>query len=163
MTTRSMLIVRQPRERLQAVLVERTWELAPLLDEISSVEVIAHDTERLEARSATHVWRAKASVPPLLAPHLDADHLSWTAVVRWNPHDFGSQWRIEPHALRESVSCSASVALEEAMGGRATRVVIEVGLDGLGARQGVETIAQRIVLVHWQKLVEAAARCLAAE
>ena len=163
MTARSMLVVRQPRERLRAALVERTWELARFLDEIESAELVGQGPSGSKLRSATHVWRAKASVPALLAPHIDSDYLSWTAEVRWNEDDFGSRWRIEPHALRESLSCSADVALSEAMGGRATRVAVAIEFHGLDNRRGVETIAYRIVQVNWQKLVEAAVRKLAEE
>jgi hypothetical protein len=35
-----------------------------------------------------------------------------------------------------------------------------MNIDGLNDQQGVETIAYRIVLVNWQKLVEAAVRRL---
>jgi hypothetical protein len=163
MTSRSTLMVKHPRERLRAVLVERTWELAGFIDDIELAELVEISSGGSKSQSATHVWRAKASVPALLAPHIDSDYFSWTAVVQWNEDDFGSRWRIEPHALKESLSCSADVALNEAMGGRATRVAIELGLHGLDGRRGVETIAYRIVMVNWQKLVEAAVRKLAEE
>lgn len=160
MTTRTILMVRQPRERLHAVLVERTWELVQYLDEIEVAELAEQSSGNAESRFATHVWRAKANVPPLLAPHFDTDYFSWTAVVEWNANEFGSRWRIEPHALRESLTCAADVTLNEALGGRATRVAIDVEIAGLDGRRGVETIAYRIVLVNWQKLVEAATRKL---
>jgi hypothetical protein len=161
MTTRTILMVKQPRERLRPVLVERTWELAPYLDEIEVAELTEHRAGD-DVHSASHVWRARPNVPPLLAPHIDADHFSWTAFVEWSVHDFGSHWRIEPHALRETLSCAADVTLDEALGGRATRVAIELDIAGLDGRKGVETIAYRIVLMNWQKLVDAATRKLAA-
>lgn len=161
MTTSTILMVKQPRERLRAVLVERTWELASHLDEIEVAELIEHRVDD-DVQTARHVWRAKPNVPALLAPHIDADHFSWTAVVTSSADSFGSSWRIEPHALRETLSCAANVTLDQALGGRATRVAIELGIVGLDGRKGVETIAYRIVLMNWQKLVDAATRKLAA-
>ncbi len=161
MTSRSQLFVRQPRERLRDVLVARTWELAELLDEIESVELEARRGEDGIVRSATHRWRARADVPAVLAPHLDADYFAWTATVEWRTDSFASRWRIEPHAVRESLLLSADVSLEPAIGGRGSRVAIEATIDGLDGRKGIESIAYRIVLVNWRKLVEAADRRLA--
>ena len=160
MTNRSKLLVMQPRDRLHTVLITRTWELAEFLDDIASVEFIQQETIDTRSRSASHVWRAKATVPPLLAPHMNIDHFKWTATVRWNDDDYESRWRIEPHALRQTLSCDGIVTLSEAVGGRGTRVAIDTNIDGLNDQQGVETIAYRIVLVNWQKLVEAAVRRL---
>ena len=160
MTNRSKLLVMQPRDRLHTVLVTRTWELAEFLDDIASVEFIRQETLDGRSRSASHVWRAKADVPPLLAPHVNIDHFKWTATVQWSEDDYESRWRIEPHALRQTLSCDGIVTLSEAVGGRATRVAIDTNIEGLNDQQGVESIAYRIVLVNWQKLVEAAVRRL---
>lgn len=163
MTSRTVIVVRQPREHLQAVLVERTWELAQFLDEIEAAELREMDSSDAEAQSAIHAWRAKANVPALLAPHMDADYFGWTAMVAWSADNFSSRWRIEPHALKDSLSCAADVTLTEALGGRATRVHIDADIRGLAGRQGAETIAYRVLLVNWQKLVAAAARKLDTE
>lgn len=163
MINRSKLLVMQPRDRLHTVLVTRTWELAEFLDEIASAEFIQQDTLDTHLKSASHVWRAKADVPPMLAPHVNLDHFRWTATVQWSDEDYRSRWRIEPHALKQTLSCDGVVTLSEAIGGRATRVAVDARIDGLNDQQGVETIAYRIVLVNWQKLVEAAVRRLANE
>ncbi len=153
MMSRSKLIVKHPRDLLHATLVTNTWELARHLDDIASATLDEEATH-----FARHVWRARPNVPTLLAPHVDDDHFSWTAEVNWSNANFESDWRIEPHALRESMSCSARVTLNKALGGRATQIAFNAKLSGLDGRQGVETIAYRIVLVNWQKLVDAAVR-----
>jgi len=158
-----VLIVKQPRERLQTALVERTWELAQFLDDIEIAELMEQSSSNADVRTAVHVWRAKTNVPSLLEPYIDADHFSWTALVAWSANDFGSRWSIEPHALRDTMSCAANVTLTTALGGQATQVAIDVDIGGLDGRQGAETIAYRIVLVNWQKLVAAAARKLETE
>lgn len=163
MTTRSKLLVRQPRDRLHTALVTRTWELAEYLDDIASVELVKEDTTDTRSKSARHVWRAKPNVPPMLAPHVTTDHFKWTAIVQWSDGDYESRWRIEPHALRQTLSCAGNVTLSEAIGGRATQVAIDANIEGLNGQQGVETIAYQIVLVNWQKLVEAAVRQLTNE
>ena len=160
MTTGSILIVKQARDRLHSVLVARTWQLGTHIDDIDSVELIEHAKVDSGANSARHVWRAKPRVPELLAPHVDADHFRWTATVEWHEDHYDSRWRIEPHAVRQPVSCSAVVKLSEAIGGRATRVTIETSIEGLDGQAGVQAIAYRIVLVNWQKLVEASVRML---
>lgn len=163
MSFRSVIVVRQRREHLQEVLVERTWELAQFIDEIETAELREICSSDTEAQSAAHAWRAKANVPALLSPHIDADYFGWTAVVAWSASNFTSRWRIEPHALRDTLYCAADVTLSEALGGRATRVAIDTDIRGLAGRQGAETIAHRVVLVNWQKLVEAAAHKLETE
>lgn len=160
MTTGHILIVRQPRDRVHSVLVARTWEIAAHIDDIESVELVEHRTVDSGVNSARHVWRAKPSVPKLLAPHVDADHFRWTAIVEWRDDDYDSRWRIEPHAVRQEVSCCASVKLSEAIGGRATRITIDTSIEGLDGQTGVQAIAYRIVLVNWQKLVEASVRMM---
>jgi hypothetical protein len=159
-TTGSKLIVRQPRDRLHQVLVARTWELGTHLDDIDSVDLIEQRTAATGVNSARHLWRAKPRVPPLLAPHIDDDRFRWTAIVEWNDGDYESRWRVEPQAVREALSCSASVTLGEALGGRGTRVTIDTSIEGLDGHKGIHTIAYRIVLVNWQKLVDAAVRML---
>ena len=154
---RTTLMVRHVREALQEALVARTWELAEFLDEIDHAELTAHSSATAPY-SATHIWRARANVPAILDPHIDADHLSWTAIVEWGEQPFSSRWQILPHALRESVSCVADVNLLPALGGSGTRTTIDVELRGLDGRRGIESLAQRLVQMNWQKLVEAASR-----
>lgn len=163
MNSRTVLVVRQPRKHLQAVLVERTWELARFLDDIETAELREINSSDAAAQSAIHAWRAKANVPALLLPHMDADYFGWTATVAWSADSFISRWRIEPHALRDSLSCAADVTLTEALGGRATRVAFDADIRGLAGKQGAKMIAYQVMLVHWQKLVEAAARKLETE
>ena len=153
MTSRSKLIVKHPRNLLQTILVARTWELGRHMEEISSVTL---DLE--SSSSARHTWRAKPEVPALLAPHVDDHHFSWTAEVQWDSDTFESSWRIEPHALRESLSCTAQVELKEALGGRATQIAFHAELNGLDGRKGIETIAYHILQTNWKKLVDAAQR-----
>jgi hypothetical protein len=159
-TTGSILIVRQSRDRLHSVLVARTWEVGAHIDDIESVELVEHRTIESGANSSRHVWRAKPRVPQLLAPHVNADHFRWTATVEWRDDQFDSRWRIEPHAVRQQVSCSAVVTLGEAIGGRATRITIDTSIEGLDDQKGVQAIAYRIVLVNWQRLVDASVRML---
>jgi hypothetical protein len=155
-----MLIVKQSRDRLHSVLVARTWELGAHIDDIESVELLEHRMVESGVSSARHVWRAKPRVPQLLAPHVDADHFRWTAIVEWRDDHYDSRWRIEPHAVRQAVSCSAVVKLGEAIGGRATRINIDASIEGLDGHAGAQAIAYRIVLVNWQRLVEASVRML---
>jgi hypothetical protein len=143
---------------MRDVLYGRTWELAAYLDGIESAvledECVTEDS-RLQA---VHTWRAKANVPPLLAPHINVDYLAWTALVEWSATDFTSRWRIEPHALKERFWCEADVTLLEALGGRGTRVSIILDIGDLDGRRGIETLAYQIVSVNLRKLVDAAVR-----
>lgn len=160
MSEKFLLVVPHPRTRLRDVLCARTWELAAFLDDIDSAVLEAEESIGAARVSATHTWRAGVNVPAMLVPHLDADYFAWTAVVEWSRNSFDSRWRIVPHALRESLWCTARVVLLEALGGAGTRVCIEVDIVGLDGRRGVETLAYRIVETNWRKLVDAAARHL---
>lgn len=160
MTSRSTLLIKQPRDKIRQALVERTWELAEFLDDIETAELIGEIEQNGSARVSKHVWRATPNIPDLLAPHVDADTFAWTAMVEWHDDEYSSQWRIEPLALKEDITCTAELNLNRAMGGRATQIAINLNLHGLENNPGVESIAYRIILVNWQKLIEATSRCL---
>jgi hypothetical protein len=157
-----LLVVTHPRARMRDALVARTWELAAFLDEIHSAVLDREECIGAQRVCATHTWRAGVNVPAALAPHLDSDYFAWTAVVEWSRTGFDSRWRVVPHALRESLVCTAEVQLREALGGAGTRVCVDVDIQGLGGRRGVETLAYRVVTTNWVKLVDAAARRLQA-
>jgi hypothetical protein len=145
---------------MRDVLCGRAWELAPLLEEIETAVLNADEPVGTGRRATTHTWRAAVNVPAALAPHLDADYFAWTAVVEWSTRTFESRWRILPHALRDTLSCTDEVTLLEALGGAGTRICVEVDIQGLDHRKGLETVAYRIVETNWRKLLEAAVRHL---
>lgn len=158
--SRFFLVVRQPRARVHEALCAGTWKLGALLDEIDSVVLEEHCETNDGWQSATHLWRAKANVPAVLAPHMDSDYFAWTATVEWSDRDYQSRWQIEPHAVKESLACSAEVNMIDALGGRGTRLSIEFNIEGLDGRRGFKTLANQIVSTNWRKLVDAAVRSI---
>lgn len=157
---REVLLINYPCMRVQSSLCTRTWELAGHLEEIDTVEL--HENIRNPAgdHRAVHTWRARTNVPPLLAPHLDVDYFAWTASVEWRADSLISHWRIEPHALRDALTCTAQLALTDALGGRGARLILELAIDGLDGRQGIATLAYRLVAANWRKLIQACERQL---
>ena len=158
--SRLVLVVRQPRTQLQEALCARTWELGKLLDEIDCTVLEEQDSNNADWQSATHTWRAKATAPAVLAPHMDSNYLAWTATVEWSNERFQSRWQVEPHAVKKSLVCSAEVNMADALRGRGTRLSIDFNIEGLDGRLGIKTLANQVVSVNWRKLVDAAVKSI---
>lgn len=158
-----MMVVMHPRERVWDALCERTCDLAPFLDHIESAELLSRETPATNAVRIVHLWRARANVPALLAPHVDKNLLLWTARTEWQPGQYESRWSVSPSSQGDEPLCEGRMRFAPAVGGKGTRVELELELLALSQTVAMRTMARTILTTHFRKLAEAAGRMLDAE
>jgi hypothetical protein len=160
MTDRLILIARRPPDAMWNVLCDRICELRPLLDSIVAAEILASDTEQHGIARRSHRWLARANVPAILAPHIQTDHLSWICRTEWHREQYRSRWIIEPGFLDESQNCEATLAFHPALGGKGTRIHLDLDVTRVEMPGPLRGLTLRILGTHFRLLVEAAEKFL---
>lgn len=156
MKNRMVMVVMHPRDRVWEALCERTCDLARYLDHIESAELKSKKTTPQGVVRCVHVWRARPNVPSILAHHLDPGLLEWTGRTEWRPNEYESHWVVEPRSMKDTVLCEGIMRFSPAIGGRATRVELELTIVGIQGPAGFRTITSTILSTHFRKLVDAA-------
>jgi hypothetical protein len=157
---RTVIVVMLPRDRLWEALCERTCDLARYLDNIESVELKSKETTPTGLIRCVHFWRARANVPSVLAPHIDTNFLEWTGRTEWRVNEYESRWVVEPRFMKDSVLCEAIMNFSPAIGGRGTRLDLQLEVLGVQGLAGFQTITNTVLTTHFRKLVEAATRLI---
>ncbi|HVJ41989.1 MAG TPA: hypothetical protein VM639_10845 [Dongiaceae bacterium] len=162
MKEKTVIVVMQPRDPLWQALCERTCDLARYLEDIESAELVSRETTPKGLTRHVHFWRARANVPAILAPHIDASFLAWTGKIEWQANDYKSRWIVEPQFMKEAVLCEAVMDFSPAVGGRGTRLDLQLEIMGLQRPLGFQTIMKTILTTHFRKLVGAATQLIEA-
>lgn len=157
---KTVIVAMYPRDRLQEMLCARTCDLARHLNDIESVELLSKETTPQGLIRHRHHWRARANVPPLLAQHIDSKVLEWIGRVEWRANEYVSRWIVEPGFMRDSVVCEAVMSLSPAVGGRGTRLDLELDITAVRIPTGFQAILGAILKTHFRKLVDAAAKAI---
>jgi hypothetical protein len=157
MIERTVQMVQCPRDRLWETLRDRAPHLARFLDGVVSTQSTVVEPTVNGVMRREHRWRATARVPPIIAPHVDTSYLEWTCRTEWYAEDFRSRWLIEPAFLKDRPLCLLSMAFAPALGGRGTRLQVEIDLSALRP-EALRVVTARIVTTHLRDLVEAARR-----
>lgn len=157
---KTVIVAMHPRDCLQEMLCARTCDLAPYLDDIQSVKLLSKETTPQGLIRHRHHWRARANVPPLLAQHIDSKVLEWIGRVEWRANEYVSRWIVEPGFMRDSVACEAVMNLSAAVGGRGTRLDLELDITAVQIPAGFQTILGAILKTHFRKMVDAAGKVI---
>lgn len=157
MNQRTVIVVKHPPDPLWDALCERTCDLAAYLDDIESAELKSREATSEGLIRCVHTWRAGIDVPPVLAAHIDSDVLEWTARTEWRAGQYESRWTIEPEFMNGSALCEAMLRFSPAIGGRGTRLGLELDIVGIERSVGYRTITSAFLTTHFRKLVDAAA------
>lgn len=160
MKEKTVIVVMQPRDRLWSALCERTCELARYLDGIESAELISTEKTPKGLTRQVQFWRAKANVPALLAPHIDANLLEWTGRIEWRDNDYKSRWIVEPKYTGGKILCEAVMDFSPAVGGKGTRLNLDLEMMEIAGSVGFQTIMKTILASHFRKLVDAATQLI---
>ena len=160
MTERLVIVAMHPRAHMWDALCEKTYELAPFLEHIESAQLKSRELRADGLVRCEHLWRARANVPALLAHHIDTGLLEWTSRTEWRANEYESRWVIEPRSLKGSALCEGNMRLLAAIGGKATRVELELALVATQPSAGWHAISLTILSTHFRKLVDAASRKL---
>jgi hypothetical protein len=156
---RIVAVVMHQRECVWDALCERTCELAPYLQHIESAELMSREVTTQGVIRCVHVWRARANVPAILAHHIDEGLLEWTGRTEWRANEYESRWVVEPRSMRGTALCEGTMRFSPAVGGKATRVVLDLTLL-IAQRTALQTMTNTILSTHFRKLVDAASRLI---
>lgn len=162
MKEKTVIVVMQPRDRLHQILCERTCDLAPYLEDIESANLLSKETTPQGLNRHRHHWRARANVPPLLAQHIDTGMLEWIGSIEWHSNEYVSRWIVEPGFLKNSVLCEALMNLSPAIGGKGTRLDLELDIAAVRGPAGLQAILGALLKTHFRKLVDAATKVIEA-
>ncbi len=120
---RTVAVARHPVAQMWTTVRDRLPELAALLDDMESVEVLERAPAGPGVVRLVNRWTSAQRVPALLQSRLGASAIGWIDRNEWNDATRRCDWLIEPTVLTEHIRCSGSTLYEPAMGGRGTRIV----------------------------------------
>jgi hypothetical protein len=156
MTERLVMVAMHPKAHIWDALCERTCELASLLEHIESTELTSRKSGNDGLVRCVHLWRARANVPGVLAHHIDAGLLEWTTHTEWRVREHASRWDVRPRSLKGATLCEGEMRLSSALGGRGTRIEVDLAVVAPQPSAGWQAITCAILLTHFRKLIEAA-------
>lgn len=156
MKEKTTIVAMYPRDRLREALYERTCDLARYLDDIESAELVSREVTPQGLIRHRHHWRARANLPPILVEHIDKSVLEWIGRIEWRADEYVSRWIVEPQFMKGSILCEMVMNLAPAVGGRATRLDLELDLTAVRGPVGFQTILRTVLNTHFRKLVGAA-------
>lgn len=166
----TLVILRTPPETLFLAMRDRLGEIAPLLNDIRSIEMV----ERRETGGVvamTNRWQARQAVPGMLQARLGAKEIAWIDRAEWDAVTLICHWTIEPLIGDGAISCTGTTRFEPAMAGRGCRALFagELAIDPgfIGSVVGpfaapvtalVQAVATVMIPSNFRAAAEAAAR-----
>ena len=175
-TLSSVVVVKQPLDRVWVTMRDRLPELAAALDDIESIVVVEREALRPGSVRLVNKWQSRQRIPAGFRDRLGTADLSWLDRNLWDDASHCCTWVIEPTVLTDHIRCEGSTRYEPAMGGRGTRVTFTGTFDlapgALGTFTGslqkpvsafVESIATTVIPRNVRKVIEAASRLIAAD
>ena len=152
------LVAMAPPAAMIATLCDRTCDLAGAIEHVQSASVLSRRIDADGLVVCVQRWRARASVPALLRPHLES-LLDWTLTFERRLGALDCRWHAESAARQLPGHCRGTLDARPAIGGRATR--IDLRFDFAATNEGLRTIFARLLAQHWRSLTDAAARVAA--
>ncbi|MEO7937048.1 MAG: hypothetical protein ABIR55_00330 [Burkholderiaceae bacterium] len=151
-----MLVVMQAPAPMFEALCEHTCALAPALEHVESAHVVSRHVSPDGLVVCVQRWRARATVPQLLQPHLEDGLLDWTLTFERQLGTHACRWHADSAAIQVPGHCHGTLELTSAAGGRGTR--IDLHCDFAVTHEGLRTIFGSLLARHWRGLADAAAR-----
>jgi hypothetical protein len=121
---KSFTMIREPLEKVWAVMRDRLPEVAESMNDLSGIEVLerSFDAERIRL---VNRWTARQTIPSFLRGSLGSESIQWIDRAEWVEKARLCRWVIEPTILKGYIECGGSTKYEMAMAGRGTRVNFE--------------------------------------
>jgi hypothetical protein len=125
----TLVLVRQPVERLWATVRDRLPDLVPSIDEVETVVVLERDEVAPGRTRIVNEWRSTQHIPAVLAKALHATEIGWIDRSEWDSVTRVCRWSIEPSVLGEHIECRGTTTYASAMGGRGSRITFAGSFD----------------------------------
>ena len=151
----TLVVMAAPTAMVEA-LCDRTCDLADRLEHVASARLVSRRIDADGLVVCVQRWRARASVPALLRPHLEESLLDWTLTFERRLGALECRWHAESAARQLPGRCHGTLDFRPAIAGRATR--IDLRCDVPATSEGLRAIFERLLAQHWRSLADAAAR-----
>lgn len=115
-------IVKYPVEAVWLTMRDKMPEVASLLDEIKTIDLISSEADDTGKLNVTKVWSAAPSLPDFVRKHISDDMISWTEHGIWQDDTKACHWNITSHAFNEAIHCEGITQFQSALGGKGTRI-----------------------------------------
>lgn len=165
--------VRKPLPDIAVVVRDRLPEIAPVLADVSSIEVTEREDSADGSTRLINKWRIDPKLPGPVKQAISEDMLGWNDHAVWNIDLTECIWRIEPFFMPGAIRCSGTTRFETAMGGRGTKAIFEGEFDvdsaaltkvptqwRGAAMSAIETVVGTMIPRNFRKTLEAAAELL---
>lgn len=123
---RRMVMLRQPPERVWTTLRDDLASVGRHVEGIEEIRLIERQEESEELVRTVHEWRAGPAISEALRGRMDGDVLTWIERAAWSRTALESRWSVESRILRGGLVGSGVTRVESAMGGRGSRLQLEV-------------------------------------
>jgi hypothetical protein len=150
------IVLMHPRDAVIEALCERTCELAPGLAHVEHARLLSRDVTPEGIVRSVQRWRARATVPALLRPHLEDGLLDWTLSLERPLDGHECAWRAESSAVQVPGRCHGTLSFVSAAGGRGT--CIDLHCDFAASNEALRTVFGTLVANHWRSLAQAGAQ-----
>ncbi len=171
----TLVVVRQPADRVFATVRDRLAEIATHVDDIASIVEVERTATDSDLVHIVNEWRSAQRVPELIATSIGVAEVAWIDRNEWDAATQVCRWSVEPLVFTDHVTCRGTTTYEPAMAGRGARVTVSGEFNlAVGAFGGmtalrrpvgafVESIVSTMIPRNARKVIEAAAALLAVE
>jgi hypothetical protein len=123
---RRMVMLRQPPQRVWLALRDDLPAISRYIDGIDEIRLIERGVGADGLVRTIHEWRAAASLAAALRGKINDGALTWLERATWHPDVLESRWSVESRILGGGLVGSGTTRIEPAMGGRGSRLQLEV-------------------------------------
>jgi hypothetical protein len=123
---RRMVMLRQPPDRVWTALRDDLAAVGVHVDGIEEIRMLERAVGENGLLRTVHEWRAAPSIAEALRGRIDRGGLTWTERAEWDDAARESRWQVESRILGGSLMGSGRTRVEPAMGGRGSRLQLEV-------------------------------------
>jgi hypothetical protein len=168
-----MIVVKHPKPVVWETMRDRLTEMAPFLDDVSSIKQLDRTDLVNGGVRLTNLWKADIEIPEAIRSVLHASDVSWLDRAEWFQTNSRCEWQIEPQFFTEHIKCHGTTIFEPAIGGRGTRItfegIIDITLNNIPgvpnfmlgtATKAIESLVTTLIPKNFQKMATAMSNLL---
>ncbi len=96
---------------------DKLVEMLPYLPNVRGIEVRKRE-EQGKVTKLLNFWKGGGDIPAAARAFVSEAMLSWLDTATWNEEDFTCDWKIEPQAFTEAITCIGKNRFFEEDGGK---------------------------------------------
>jgi hypothetical protein len=107
---------------------DKLVDMLPYLPNVRSIEVRKREDEG-QIVKLLNFWKGGGDIPPAARAFLSEAMLSWLDYATWNEGEYTCDWKIEPQAFTEAITCKGRNRFTEEGGGTHLEIRGELTID----------------------------------